>query len=184
MKGLSLFAILTIILGTWLLALPVYAQQDTIILAIRLLDEYSKGQEELLTHLAEESSEPTKDAIKGVIERVSKGKEKTSNNLKDLRWLESSSVRQVKRARRLVEGYTNDHIKALKELAGKVPGEDKKKVEGILERSVASRNKVINRLKEEERAATAPTWEETPASPIDVSPIEEEPAKGRGIWER
>jgi len=174
----SLILILIILLWPW----PAYPQEDSIALAIRLLNEYTEEESNLLTELAERSTDVTRGAIKVVLERAFRERDKTSASLKDLRWLESGE-RQAKRAYSLVEGYTNGRINALRGLLEKVPPGDRKGMEEALERSISSRDKVMVRFQEAVREKGAPR--ERPLLPlVDTSPIEEEPAKGKGLWER
>lgn len=172
-----------------LFCMPLYAQQDSFTLAVSIVEDYGTEQDDLLTHLAQNTKEGEKDYVKNIISTSKKEKEETIARLKNMRWIEGSADRLSKRIFNIVNVYTNKHIEVLKELSNKLKTENKKELDGIIERAVSARDSSIAKLKDTQKQEKAlrgqiPVKEKEKPVPVIDTPAVEEPAKTKGIWER
>lgn len=181
--------IIMAVVGMFFYSMPLYAQQDSFTLAVSIVEDYGTEQDDLLTHLAGNAKEDEKDYVKNIIAASKKEKEDAVAKLKNTRWVEGSADRLSKRVFNIVNAYTSKHIEALKELSNKLKPENKKELDGIIERAISVKDSSIAKLKDTQKQEKAlrgqiPQKEKEKPVPVIDTPAVEEPAKSKGIWER
>jgi len=167
--------------------MPLYAQMNSFTLALTIVEDYGNEQIELLANLEQNIKGEEKGRIENAITASKKEKENTISKLKNVRWLESEPDRLTKRVFTTVNAYTNRQIEILNELSARLKSENKKEINSIIERTSSLRDRSLSKLKEAQREERTLEKQipskEGPATVIDSSPVEN-PAKGRGLWER
>ncbi len=181
--------IIMAVIGVFFYSTPLYAQQDSFVLALNIVEDYGTEQDDLLAHLAQNVKEGEKDYVKNIISTSKKEKEETIVKLKNIRWVEGEANRFAKRILNTVNLYTNKHIETLKGLADKLKSENKKELDGMIERAASVRDSSIAKLRDTQKHEKV-LREQIPAKtkekpvPVIDTPAVEEPTKSKGIWER
>ncbi|HBO84272.1 MAG: hypothetical protein A2073_06535 [Deltaproteobacteria bacterium GWC2_42_11] len=169
--------------------IPLYAQQDSLTLAVKIVEDYWSEQDDFLTNLSKNTGVDGRNHINNVLTISKKEKEDTVLRLKNMRWIESENSRLSRRVMNTVTTYMERYIRAVKKLSGKLGLENKKDIDSIIERAAQVRENFITKLKEvqqEEKILREqiPVKEKEEPLPVIDSPVVEDPSKSRGIWER
>ncbi len=164
------------------LALAALARADTVDDAVALVEEFASRRDGLVKEMNFSS-----EATRFVRERAA-ATEKTTTELKTLRWTEEPGKRRTSRITRAVEGYLDDEIEALGDLRERLPGREGD-VDDILSELSSLRERILQELaesfkKEAERMEKGAPKPPRPVPSVDTSPFETKPEMEKGIYER
>ena len=150
------------------------ALADSVSTAIRVVDDFYKETSQLLKGLLLEKDLSTFQ------DHSIREKEKTIAEIKRIRWTEDPGKRRAQHIMRIVDLYTREQIESVK---GLVP-EDEERLRDVINRLSAKREEVLSELTESFKYEVPRKKKIRPVPSIDISPFEDQPEGGRGIWDR
>ncbi|MFQ5441202.1 MAG: hypothetical protein ACE5EB_00585 [Thermodesulfobacteriota bacterium] len=170
--------IIRILLLIMLLAAPVYAQNDIVSVGLRAVDDFHTTTTELMGGLK------GKKAVKSFSKSALKEREKTTSEIRSLRWLEKPGMRRFNIVYEKVDNYFKGQVSSIKALEEELGGKDKARLEKIIKKLKELRGQKLKELDEAVKFETFERKKEKPVPLIDRSPFEKGPGKDEGIWYR
>lgn len=101
-----------------------------------------------------------------------------------IRWSQEPGARRHRRVMSVFEAYTADVIGRIKEAALKPPGMDAAKMDGLISKISAIREKKSLAVKESLKSETYRKESPKPVPSVDRPPHEKKPEGGADIWDR
>ncbi len=161
-----------------LLATPAYAQNDIVSAGIRAVDGFYTSTSKLMGGVNQ--TKPVKSFSKDAL----KEREKTTSEIRGIRWTEKPGMRRFNIVYESVDRYFKSQVSSIKALEDALGKKDKVQLEGIIKKLKKLRERKLKGLNEAVKVETFERKKGKPVPIIDRSPFEKGPAKDEGIWYR
>jgi len=165
------------LLFIFLTASPLYAQTDSVTTALDIVEDFYAVTEKQTGGL------DGGEALQKFRKRALEEKEKTTGELRALKWSEKPGTRRFNQVHKIVDAYTGSQIEAVRGLKTDLPAEETSIDEAVKKLTELK----ASGLKELSGTLETETYEkkgDKPVPIIDRSPFETEPDKDGGIWYR